>query len=266
MTADTFFWNTPLWVVSILLFLAMAAAREAGVWARRRAGFAKAVSTGNESYILSAVLGLLALLVAFSFGMALDRYDARCKLVVSEANALSTAWQRTALFDHPGQLRGLLLEYADARLAYGLTGGEAQELAAQKAEQLQPQIWNEAVHLIEPSRQTPLPAFTLSPLSDAFDYAQARKAALQAHMPALVLSVLTIYFIAAALVLGYATAQIAKRDRVILLSLFALFALVLGVILDLDRPREGLIPIPQGAMTDTVQMMHAQFDAANSPQ
>lgn len=266
MTADTFFWNTPLWVVSILLFLAMAAAREIGVWARHRAGASRKGSTGNESYILSAVLGLLALLVAFSFGMALDRYDARCKLVVSEANALSTTWQRTALFDHPEQLRGMLLDYADARLTYGLTGGETQETAARKTNQLQPQIWAEAVRLVAPNRQTPLPAFTLAPLSDAFDLAQARKAALQAHMPALVLSVLTIYFIAAALVLGYASAEVAKRDRVILLSLFALFALVLGVILDLDRPREGLIPIPQGAMADTVQMMRAEFDANKSAQ
>ncbi|MDR2189528.1 MAG: hypothetical protein LBE62_16020 [Azonexus sp.] len=261
MIAEKFFWDTPLWALSLLMFLMMAAARELGVWVRRRAGAARAGSSGNENYILSAVLGLLALLVAFSFGMALDRYEARCKLVVSEANALSTAWQRTALLDDAGHLRRLLLDYAGARLDYGLTGGEAQDAAARQAEQLQPQIWAEAVRLVEPSRQTPLPAFALTPLGDAFDLAQSRKAALEAHMPVLVLGALAIYFIAAAIVLGYASAAVAKRDRVILLALFALFALVLGVILDLDRPREGLIPIPQGAMIDTVTVMRAQFAA-----
>jgi uncharacterized membrane protein HdeD (DUF308 family) len=260
MVAESFFRITPLWTLSLLLFLAMAAAREIGIWVRRRVGAARSGNSGNENYILSAVLGLLALLVAFCFSMALDRYEVRCGLVVSEANALSTSYQRTALLDDSTRLRGLLVEYADARLTYGLNGGEVQNAARQKADQLRPQIWAETVRLVEPGRQTPLVDFILSPLGNAFDLAQSRKSALDAQMPILVLGVLTIYFIAAAAVLGYASAEAARRDRAILLALFGLFALVLGVILDLDRPREGLIPIPQGAMMETVKAMRAQFE------
>jgi hypothetical protein len=199
--------------------------------------------------------------VAFSFGMALNRYEARRELVVTEANALGTAYLRTAVLDDPARLRRLMLQYAEARLTYGRIGGgavKAARAAADEADQLRPQIWAEAVRLIAPSRETPLAGFVLSPLDAAFDAASERKAELQARMPLVVLGTLCAYFVAAAAVLGYASAHAEARHRVASFALFGLFTLALGVILDLDRPRGGLIDLPQGAMVDTVAMMRSQ--------
>jgi hypothetical protein len=58
-------------------------------------------------------------------------------------------------------------------------------------------------------------------------------------------------------VLGYASARAEARHRVASFALFGLFTLALGVILDLDRPREGLIDLPQGAMVDAVALMRS---------
>jgi hypothetical protein len=259
MTAERFFKEAPLWSILLSLFLVMGLAREVGAWARRREGRVARGEGGatDEGYILTAVLGLLALLVAFSFGMALNRFEARRELVVTEANALGSAYDRTALLADPAKLRRLLLQYAEARLAYGEVGAGA-KAAELEADRLRPQVWAEAVRQIAPSRETPLAGFLLSPLDAAFDAASARKAELQARMPFVVLGVLAVYFVAAAAVLGYASARAEARHRIASFALFALFTLALGVILDLDRPREGLIDLPQGAMLDTVALMRTQ--------
>jgi hypothetical protein len=258
MTAEQFFMEAPLWTILLLLFVLMGVAREAGAWARRAEGRVprKEGEATDEGYILTAVLGLLALLVAFSFGMSLNRYEARRELVVSEANAIGTAYLRSAVLDDPAKLRGLLLQYAQARLEYGEVGGAAQA-AELEADQLQPQVWAEAVRQVAPRRDTPLAGFVLSPLGDAFDAASERKAELQARMPLVVLVTLSVYFVAAAAVLGYASAHAEARHRLASFALFGLFLLALGVILDLDRPRGGLIHLPQGAMIDTVAMIRA---------
>lgn len=258
MTAEMFFREAPLWSALFLLFVAMGLAREFGAWARRREGRVARTEGGatDEGYIVSAVLGLLALLVAFSFGMALNRYEARRELVVTEANALSAAYQRTALLDDPARLRRLMVAYAMDRLTYGENDDRA-AAAEQRADQLRPQVWAEAVRQIDPSRDTPLAGFILSPLGDAFDAASAREAELKARMPLVVLVTLSVYFVAAATVLGYASARAEARHRVASFALFGLFTLALGVILDLDRPIGGLINLPQGAMVETVEMMQA---------
>jgi hypothetical protein len=256
MTAERFFREAPLWSILLLLFLVMGVARELGAWARRVEGRIPRKEGGatDEGYILSAVLGLLALLVAFSFGMALNRYEKRRELVVTEANAIEAAYQRSALLDDPAALRGLMLQYAQARLEYGEVGGEA-PAAEREADRLRPQVWAEAVRQVAPSRDTPLAGFILAPLDEAFDTASERKAELQARMPLVVLVTLSVYFAAAAAVLGYASERAQARHRVASFALFGLFILALGVILDLDRPNGGLIHLPQGAMADTVAMM-----------
>jgi hypothetical protein len=255
---ERFFREAPLLGVLLSLFLVMCLAREFGAWARRREGRIprKEGAVTDEAYILSAVLGLLALLVAFSFGMALNRYEARRELVVTEANALGMAYLRAAVLDDPAKLRRLMLQYAQARLEYGEVDGAAQA-AEREADQLRPQVWAEAVRQIAPSRDTPLAGFLLSPLGEAFDAASQRKAELQARMPLVVLVTLSVYFVAAAAVLGYASERAEARHRVASFALFGLFTLALGVILDLDRPAGGLIHLPQGAMVDTVAMMRA---------
>src|SRR4051794_670555 len=69
----------------------------------------------QEGYLVGSMLGILALLMAFSFSMALDRYEERRHLVVQEANAIGTAYLRAQLLDEPyrGRLSKLLVDYTD---------------------------------------------------------------------------------------------------------------------------------------------------------
>ncbi len=78
-------------------------------------------SQDTDTFSLSAVLGLLALLIGFTFSLALQRYDARRELVIAEANALGTTWLRSDLLEPAPrqQLRQVLRRYVANRVAFG---------------------------------------------------------------------------------------------------------------------------------------------------
>jgi hypothetical protein len=248
--------ETPLWLLLPLLYAAMVLAAWYGGRVHRRVE-EEAGEASAKGYVLSGMLGLLALLVAFTFGMALNRYETRRGLVVTEATALNAAYLRTSLLDYPGPLRTLIRQYAEARLEFGLAGGAEAQAAERKSADLQATTWAEAVRVVTPIRQTPLAGFALTPLNEAFNAATARRAAVAARVPTSVLVILILYMLCMALVLGYLVAGTDRRARRGSLALFALFCLALGVILDLDRPVSGTIRVPQGAMTDAIAAMAA---------
>src|SRR6266404_3021294 len=68
--------------------------------------------------IVGATLGLLAFLLAFTFGLAASRFDARQGFIVEEANSIGTTYLRAALRPEPerSKIRELLREYVEVRL------------------------------------------------------------------------------------------------------------------------------------------------------
>src|SRR5882724_12889817 len=91
-----------------------------GVWER---------SSGAYSTLAGAVLGLLGLLLAFSFGMADARYSARKALVLKEANAIGTAYLRTSFLDASAEprMKALMRRYVDMRVEYHAAGSDRQK-------------------------------------------------------------------------------------------------------------------------------------------
>lgn len=87
-------------------------------------------------YVVSGALGLLALLIGFTFAVALDRYATRRDLVVREANAIEAAWLRTDLLTTAdgAPLRAMLKDYAVSRLSFYDAGTDPALLAAAHAE------------------------------------------------------------------------------------------------------------------------------------
>jgi hypothetical protein len=149
----------------------------------------------------------------------------------------------------------LVRSYAQARLEFGLTYGARERAAAARAATLAPAIWSEIVQQVAPFRQSALTGFVVAPYNEAFETAVARAATLEARVPLPVLAALVLYLLGAAVVVGYALVSEHSRLRVASLAMFGLFALALALILDLDRPRNGAIRIPQGPMAETVRLM-----------
>jgi hypothetical protein len=125
--------NGPLLMIGAVLLGAMCLAAGAGVLLQPLGRPRKddESGSGQEGYIVSAVLGLLALLLGFTFSMAADRFDARRLLVLDEANAIGTAYLRAQLLPEPHRTRTseLLVRYTDNRIALA----KAKPLCAEQA-------------------------------------------------------------------------------------------------------------------------------------
>ena len=83
----------PIFMVSLVVLLAVA---EIGRWLGERGGGEENVPT-----LEGAVLGLLALMIGFTFAMALSRFELRRDAVLDEANAIGTTALRARLLPAP---------------------------------------------------------------------------------------------------------------------------------------------------------------------
>jgi protein-S-isoprenylcysteine O-methyltransferase Ste14 len=236
----------PPWVFSVFLLAVMLVARELGyALERRRRQRADPADDGTKAeFALSAVLGLLALLIGFTFSLALARYETRRELVVSEANAMGTTWLRFDLLepDQRDRARALMKQYASARLAYGLAGNmEDMVAASHRADGLQAQLWSEIVASVKPLKSTAFPQVLLAPANEMIDLAGERTAAAEAHVPARLFGTLALYAFVAAGLTGY----MRGRFRTATSLVFILVALALGLVADLDNANKGLVRVPQ---------------------
>jgi hypothetical protein len=216
----------------------------------------------QESYLVGGILGLLALLLAFSFSIALERFDERRHLVVKEANAIGTAYLRTQMLDEPhrSRLSGLLVNYTDNRIK--LAGIAPAQLEAQMAinDRLLTDIWA----AVSAARESALAHGISTPLlmtfNEVIDLDTERKISRKLHMPKEVLQLLFGFLILIAAVLGYVLEE--RRGRIGAAVLFLLLSLYVGIIADLNRPISGNIRESQEPMLMLRASLKAQPPAA----
>ncbi len=112
-------------LVAAALLAALLAALEGGYRAGRRgAKQGDGKGGGQVGAIQGATLGLLGLLLAFSFSAAGSRFLERQDLITAEANAIGTAYLRAELMDDASRndLRAALKEYTQFRIGYFAKG------------------------------------------------------------------------------------------------------------------------------------------------
>src|SRR5215510_14417765 len=88
----------PLWALFLVLLVGNLLLDEFGFrFGRLRARRTEKESDAAVSAIVASELGLLAFMLAFSFGIAASRFDLRRTTVLNEANAIGTAYLRAAM-------------------------------------------------------------------------------------------------------------------------------------------------------------------------
>ena len=249
------FWNLPAWLIIVMVTLLLMGGHELGVQIRRRTSRRVLKDLDEEgvggSYMTTS-LSLLALLVAFSFGMAVDRYNTRRNLVVEEANAITTFHRRLQTIDGPQRaaLGRDLLDYLAAREAFSRSRTERELTVAEaQTETTQRRVWNGILGSFRASEASARGA--LDAADRMFTVAATRRAALEAVVPTNVLLALLAYAVIASVVMGYSH----RADRRFLVASsvqFALLATALGLIVDLDRPRAGLVQVNQAPLLRSV--------------
>jgi hypothetical protein len=248
----------PLWAIGLLLTLAMIVARELGDRAHRRfrhLADAPDSDSADEGFLLSGVLGLLALLLAFALSMALERHEQRRALVLAEADAISTLSHRLQLFDSPAaeQSAALLKAYGHARVRASVAPlGYPRLRAEARAEALGDRLTATILGAARNARTVPTTALIVQASDAVSDVASERIAATHARIPARVMNLLALYCVAAAAMLGYTLASTGSRHRGGAYFTFVLIAFAFATVADLDRPRSGAILVSQEPLIDTV--------------
>ena len=270
---ETWLLEAPLWLVALAMLACMVAASFAGWYFRKRPDPDAETSDDSrgaqEGYIVSAVLGLLALLTGFTFAMALDRFDTRRERVLIEANAIGTTYLRVQLLEEPHRTRmsSLLREYTDTRLALARDDGERRRPLLRRNDALVTDLWTATVAAFPTIRNYDFSSALLESMNLVIDMDTARKVARRAHVPPEIFLILFLYQLVTAAVLG--SVLVGRRDRAVALLLYALFGSSVLLILDIDRPTKGMIRESQDAMILLRQSLEAQpppiFDRFSVP-
>jgi hypothetical protein len=234
--------------------VAILAATETGWQAGARTGRKGA---DNVPTLESAMLGLLALMIGFTFAMALSRFEARRDAVVNEANAIGTTALRARLLPEPHRTETLKLmrDYVQLRLNILKSGHSLAELAiaVERSNAIQEALWQQAKAVaLKDNSMVPTGLF-IQTLNEMIDNQGKRLAALRNRVPNIVL--LGLFGIAAIAggFAGYASGMDATRSRLPAYIMGVLVCAVILLILDLDRPSAGFITNDQQAMIDTAE-------------
>jgi len=236
--------------VFIVSLVAFVAASELGhVFGRRVRGEA------NITTLEAAMLGLLALMIGFTFSMAMTRYDARRDALLEEANAIGTAGLRACLLPKPHDAVGLKLlqRYVQVRLELIGRNPTRDELDAtiSHSNEIQDALWRDARSTMTENNSVVPTGLYIQALNQVIDSQEKRLTALRNRVPNVALW--GLYGIAMVSIgfTGYASGTAARRWRLPVTIMSVLVASVILLIQDLDRPSAGFIAVDQQPMIDT---------------
>ena len=214
------------------------------------------------SSIQAAILALFGLLLAFTMSMAVSRYDARKQLVVEEANAIGTTYLRAQLLPQPhrAEISRLLRDYVDVRLQFFDAGADQERIQQvnDATGRFHRQLWAGATALGELDPRAVTTGLFIQSLNEVIDLPTKRLAALENRVPEVVMLLLFAGAICSLGLIGCSHGLEDQRNLVMSVLFALLISLVILVIIDLDRPRRGLIQVSQQSMSD-LQKSLGQF-------
>jgi hypothetical protein len=235
----------PAYVTTGLLFTAMVFMAWFGNFiARVRLKRNPEIFSDGLGSLEGALLGLVALLLAFTFSMSASRYDERRHIIVEEANVIGTAILRADLY--PDSIREAFRkdfkEYVEARISYFESGIDIPKVveAMAKGETVSKRIWDRASSLGREPKYLVQTNQMIPALNSMIDIVTTRFYVTRAKVPESILWLLFLLSLVASLVVGYGRKG-SKLDWVVVAGFSLMTCLAIYLILDLDRPRRGLI-------------------------
>lgn len=249
----------PLWalllVTVVVALLAIEGGYRLGRWRGRRTDQEKEEPVGTA---VAAALGLLAFLVAFTFGLSASRFEARRAVLLDEVNAIGTAYLRAGLLPEPHRtsVRRLLREYVDVRLAAVDQG--SLEMGIRRSEELHGRVWSEVVAVAaRDPRSIPTGLFIQS-VNEMIDLHTKRvTVGVRSRIPTSIWLALFAVAVVTLGAMGYHNGLIQTRRSIASLAVVLSFAITTWLIADLDRPYRGLIRVSQQPMIDLKSSMAA---------
>ena len=267
MPQTWFFYNTPNWVVGSVLLVLLMLATEGGFQIGVRARSRKQPADHLDiDLVQGAILGLLTLLLAFTYSFVADRHKLRHALIVREANAIGTAYIRSGLPPEAPRrdLQALLKQYLDSRILSEDIAGDPSKVAEaiQRSERLQAELWPTASGYIAGRPPTVLDSLVFQGLNDVVDVHAERVAAAEYRLPGVILWLLCIIALTALALTGFGNGLRGHRSVYSTGALALLVMAVITVIIALDGSQRGSIFPRQTSLIQMRDRLQAETTAA----
>lgn len=215
------------------------------------------------SAFAGAVLGLVAFILAFTFGIVSNRYDARKGLVREDANAIRTAYHRSDFLPEPdrAEAKGLIRNYLDARLAFteasSIEPDRVNEFSTE-VDRIQSRLWDMAVTNARKDMNSDVAALYIESLNEIANvHALRMNLGVQERIVSGIWSVLVGLTILGMMGMGYHAGIAGSKRSMAMLILALSFALVIAMIASLDRPG-SFLKITQRPLIDLQRSISAQ--------
>ncbi|NOK36652.1 hypothetical protein [Corallococcus exercitus] len=214
----------------------------------------------DVSALQASVLGLVALLLAFSFSMAADRYTLRRDLVVKEANAIGTFYLRSGFLPEPtrGELKTRLRRYVDVRLNAYVDAKDPERFTQwlRESDALQAQLWA-LLDAVAPGTPTAVLTLTTQALNDVLDVSAERLEASRNIIPNSIFVLLLIGMLGSAMLLGFRP-DTRNRGGLPWVIFVVILTAVMFTLVDLDVPLRGRMHSDQRPLYELQQQIRAQ--------
>ena len=254
----------PLWAVFVAVVISIEIGNRIGQSMHRRSQDDK---DSPVAAISGPILGLAAFMLAFTFAMVADRYEARKALVREDAIAIRTAWQRADFLPEIDRAEAvaMLRQYVDLRVDFATArrlDPERVQAVLTETQRVQDALWDMAVANARKDMNSDVAALYIDSLNAVIGvHAERVAVAIQTRIPREIWVILYSLTILGMVSVGYQTGvQGAKRPiarPIAALSFAFAFAIVFTLIAGLNRPDSGLLSVTQQPLIDLANAMAA---------
>lgn len=249
-----------LWMIALFVIILLLSALEIGfrIGLHKHSSEDSAVSESSK-IVLSSLLLILGLILAFTFNASVHRYDARKAVVIEEANALGTLFYYANFLQEPerSKLRNTIYEYAKTRTQTDRNFSSLEEVQQllDKSMALQHSIIDQTAYAINHDRMEMSETLILRAMSGVINAHTKRAGIVNDTLPFLVIFLQLFIATASIGFAGYMSGQTGKFSRWQIYALTFCFFCVIMTAQDFDRGIDGFIRTNSSAMDNIVERM-----------
>ncbi len=245
----------PSWAIFLITVGVSFCAYEIGFrWGKYKGERSEQERTAPISSTIGATLGLLAFILAFTFGLAATRFEERRVLVLKDANAIETTYRRAQYLPDPSrrEIQTLLQEYV--RIRTPSADPIALQHTIQQSEELQEELWKRAVLVAEQNPTSVMAGLFISSLNEVLDIHSERiMVGARTRIPEIIWLALYFITILSMAAMGFHSGLAGFRSLFIHTVMILTFSGVIFLIGDLDFSQGGFLRVSQQPMLDVLQ-------------
>ena len=254
----------PIWVAGLIFVIILVITLESGfrVGLKRRDTW-KDADSGGGAVVLTSMFAVMGLVLAFTYASGVSRYDTRKNAVMTEANALGTAFHRADLVAEPGrtELRAILLDYARSRVFEQgtLSSNEERSAILNATLEKQAKLWPATKRVVQQGNPGPVEVSLVAAINGVLDAHTIRFSAAIDKLPKVTMWMLVFIAGASLAVAGYNAGIQGRMSRWRMTAFALVLTFLMLVILDFDRPNDGMVIVNNASIRSVIADMEAEL-------